>query len=282
MVRSAPDGALTDDERAVLPTLDERIRHDDGVWTDFLAQIAPSAPAGAMTLGGASATPDQTADLSLLPPRLLLFAGPNRPEIVTWTTADGLHVQARLRDDVPTGSRKTTGLYAVAADADTGALLAYAPMRVVEDRLEATLGVDGLDPARLRCGIVAREAVTEVRLDPIGVAATDVDRHCRYAWSEHRRAGALLASVGAATDESAITRVQAAADRARRTAERAARGAARKAAALVRGNRDDDSADVLREYRNAVDRFAARITAPPTVDGPAGPTLAELHSVGMR
>lgn len=283
VIAVAPPVALGEAERiALLATLDARIGRDDVAWDGFLAEVAAGESAPALHLGGASVVSDQVADLQLLPPRLLVFRGPDEADIAVTRGADQLHLSAALRADVHLDSAETNGIFAVAADSGTGTLLAYAPMRVEGGQLVATIALDGLDPDALRCGLVGSAAdLSTVRLDPLGAQLGRIDRYCRYAWSEHRRAGALLGSVGVGVATDDLVRAEAAAEEAREIAEDAIDTASSLARKLVRSFHDREFVQDLKDYAEAVGRLARRIGDPPAAEGPSGPTLAELYSATL-
>lgn len=274
VVSAAPEGTFLDAERSEYSAIMRaRLARTDAFWRSFAdATIADDL---ALTLGEAQEVTAQAADLRLLPPRLLAFAGPEVPE-VTVVAGDGeLTMSAQLRPAVDLDSAEANELFAVVADKQTGALVAHAPARVVDDRVQATVSLHGIDPETVRCALVGGEVdLDAVRLDDTGDKLAGIDRQCRFAWSEHRRAGALLASVSASSAESEIENVGKVAARARKTAEREIRSAAKRATRL------GDSAE-LTAYADAVQRLSHRLSEAPEVDGPAGPTIAELYAVAL-
>ncbi|MBE7194861.1 MAG: hypothetical protein INR66_20590 [Gordonia polyisoprenivorans] len=51
---------------------------------------------------------------------------------------------------------------------------------------------------------------------------------------------------------------------------------------LLRRNRNDPRRDALERYGDGLEQLSRMISEPPQIDGPSGPTLAELHSVTLR
>ncbi|WP_345314419.1 hypothetical protein [Gordonia alkaliphila] len=281
VVATAPDGVFTDVERGeITDELRGRLERTEAPWQVILgAGLARDELAS--TLGGGDTAVAESADLGLLPPRLLEFDGPDTPEIAVTPMPDAVHLSAQLRGTVDLDGAEANQVFAVVADRRTGDLLSHAPMRVVGDRLDATVRLHGIDPATVRCGLIGADtALDALRLDDVGAALTGIDRQCRYAWSEHRRAGAMLAATDFSATESQLVEVVDLAAQARKAAEREMRSAVRRVGRLAKAA-TADTAEGLAAYAAAVGRLAEQISSVPAVDGPDGPILAELHEVAL-
>ncbi|MFT4127077.1 MAG: hypothetical protein QM662_12725 [Gordonia sp. (in: high G+C Gram-positive bacteria)] len=276
---------LTESERTgILQALDRRADADDLQWQEFLTDVTTElGPALAVDLGSAGTASTYLADLRPLPPRLLRFAGPDEPEVTVQVLDETtVTVTAELRPDVDSDTDEVAGIFAVAADAARGDLLAFGPTTVTDGQLRATIRLPDLDPATARYAFIGSDIdIDAVRLDPLGLSLTRIDRYCAYAWSQHRLAGALRASVGASADEATIRRAQDAAETASERASDAIRTARGLTRSLVRRHRSSPRAAAVSEYVAAVGRLGDRLAEPPAIDGPTGPTIAELHAVAL-
>lgn len=281
----APEEVIGGRERDGLITrLGERIVGADTTWEVLMHEMIAVSPALALDLGDIGVTTDHLADLRALPPRLLRFTDPDESEIDVEVFDDGdVEVSAALRPGVDAVALESAGLFAVAADIVTGDLLASAPATARDGQVHATLALSGLDPQTLRFALLGAEMdLATLRLDPLGVALTRIDRHCRHAWSRHRLAGALRASVGAESAESEILRVEDATAIAHEDARETMETVRALIRQLVRRHRAGPQNQTLAGYRDAVERLAERIDGPPEFDGATGPTVAELYSVAME
>lgn len=279
----APTGILSVGERnRLLTALRLRTERVDAEWQVLLAIEADSARDLALHLGGIEAVVLQVADLRALPPRLLMFSAPEEAEVEVVANPDGtVEVAAVLRPDIDADTLLADGIFAVAADPGTGDVLAFAPASISDGRLSARIQTP--NGPNVRCAfLVSSTDLAALRLDPLGIALTRIDRHCRYAWTRHRTAGAVLAGIGAADQESEIARAAAVAESARQSATEAVDNARMLIRQLARRHRSEPIASALAEYRDAIDSLAESISAPPATDGPTGPTMAELHEVALR
>ncbi|MFC0316055.1 hypothetical protein ACFQNE_11565 [Gordonia phosphorivorans] len=271
-VLAAPEGTFPDGDRTeYISILRGRLDRTDGPWRTFVEASASGELA--LTLGEAQSVSAQIADLRLVPRRLLTFGGPDVPEVTITNGDDEVTLSAQLRPSVDVDGAEANEVFAVVADEETGELLSHAPARVVGDRVEATVALHGIDPDTVRCALVGSEVnIDSVRLDEIGTRIAGIDRQCRFAWSEHRRAGALLASVSASSTEAEVEKVARAASRARKSAEREVKSAAKRASRL-------SGTAGLNQYAAAVTWLSDRLAEAPATDGPTGPTIAELYAV---
>ncbi|GED95970.1 hypothetical protein [Gordonia crocea] len=252
----------------------------DRAWRSLSADVADPSPTLALSLNRAVTVDAGLADLAPLRPRLLRFDGPDEPEISVRHLGDGTVVlAAALRNGVDETTEQAAGIFAVVADARSGEPVAHAPAVLADGQIRARVALNGADPHSIRCAFLDSTAnLDALRLDPTGIALTRIDRYCRYAWSQHRLAGALRAALGAGNTAAEIDRAQAAAD----TALSIAVDAADTALGLVRQLRRKrrDTTD-LAHRAAALNRFRDVCAAPPAVAGPTGPTLAELCSVAL-
>ncbi|MGW0039417.1 hypothetical protein [Gordonia sp. NPDC003376] len=264
----------------MIDTLRSRTDHTDVLWQILVTDVDLPAAELAVDLGGFSSAVVYLADLRPLPPRVLTFTGPEQPEVeVTLGSAGGMDVTARIRSDVDADALVAEGIFAVVAESATGAVLAFAPATVVDGRMIAHLAaVDGLGIDDMRCAFLGSGAdLSALRLDPLGVALTRVDRYCRHAWTRHRIAGAVRAGLGIAASDLEIARAARIAD----AAHAEAGDAMGHAQALIRQLARRHGAATMGDHRAAVDRLAESVAEPPATDGPAGPTMAELHAIGL-
>lgn len=234
----------------------------------------------ATTLGTPGASDDiasQLADPRPLPPRLLRFSGPGDPDLTVRQEDDLIVITAPLRDEVIADSVEAQGLFAVVADSVTGALLAVAPLRFSHGLVRSELHLPGHPVHGLHCALIgAATDPSTIRLDPLGLLLIEVERHCRHAWTMHRRAGAILAAVNPWSPSAALDSARALSD----TAHRSARDAAQTAVDLIRHelrrNRNEADRSELQAHTLRADALASLIDESPAFDGPAGPTITEL------
>lgn len=277
IVAAAPPGAVVEDtQRELRARLDalssENETHWEGVTTR-LFEVVNSLSLGAIEIHVAF-----PADLRSLPPRLLEFHDVEDAEIrMTVETGGVVGLEADLRESANTDSAETLGVFAVAADATTGELLAYAPTAVVDGRMVAQLTVGSMPTDSLSCALIGSGTDLDMlRLDATGTALTRIDRYCRYAWTRHRMAGALIGTVDSMTDDATLDRIRSAADQARADAVVAADSAVATTRQLMRRARGSSDEAFLADHLDALTRFAASMAEDPAIDGPLRPTLAEL------
>ena len=281
IIDSCPPAALDPPTRDHLAdTLRAHLLADDIGWQTGLSRLI-NHETPATSLGDIATVTGQLNDLRPFPARALRFTGPDDPDLEITATDGAISVRARLRDEVIPESGEIHETMAVAADSLTGEILSVAPCSTADGHISAELYPGTSDPSGLRFALISADTALEsVRLDPLGITLTRIDRHCRYAWSLHREAGAILAGADATTDEPSLTRIQQNANRVRHERDEVIatiRGLIRQ---LARRMRRAPDAESIASYVEAVHLFAASLDAPPTTDGPQGPTLAELLAVG--
>ncbi|GAA14986.1 hypothetical protein [Gordonia alkanivorans] len=273
-------GVLPDDEMdGLLGALRVRTDRSDVLW-DALFGLDTDLGVLAADLGGISPVITQVADLRALPPRLLRFDGPEEPEVEINENVDGSYeVSAELRDGVDADSAVVDGIFAVAADPETGDLVAFAPATASGDRITARIvGVDG----DARFAFVGSEAdPAELRLDHFGVAMTRVDRHFRHAWTRLRNAGAVLAGLGITDSDDGIAAATAGAETERQAASDAVGTVRVLLRQFARRYRGESETRLIAARLVAVEKLDDRVREPLRTDGPGGPTLAELHMIGF-
>jgi hypothetical protein len=220
----------------------------------------------------------QLTDLRPLPPRLLRFTGPDDPDLeIRSGDGDLITVTATLRDEVIADTEEVLGLFAVAADPATGRMLASAPIRVVGREVRAELYLPGRRPDQVNCALIGSDAEPDVlRLDNLGTALIEIDRHLRFAWTMHRRAGAIRAAVDATAAPGTVDAAAELAREALAIATEAATTAQDLLRQEARRRHTSPEATPLATYSAQIDAFAGTITGPPQISGPAGPTLTEL------
>lgn len=278
----AAAGILPTELAAHLDRLADRQARQDVAFDDGLAAITADAET-ALALG-ADETPVprvtwQLNDLRCLPPRTLAYAGPDHPDLRV-VEGDGgtVVVSARLRGGVITDTAELQGLFAVAAEARTGELVAVSPVLVASGEVTAQLQTGGLAPDRLSCALIGSGADPDmVRLDPVGMALTRIDRYLRHAWTAHRTAGAALASAGFGGEQ--LDRLTQQSGHWRATAVDSAATAQALLRQLRRRHRAGADAEALAVFADSADRFADVVTSEPEITGPVGPTLTELAAV---
>lgn len=282
LVDFAAAGILPDDLSAHLDRLADRQARLDGAFDSALEDIVAVVET-ALALG-AEETPApsvgrQLADFRALPPRTLQYAGPAQPDLRIVQGNNGtVVVTARLRDGVITDTAEIQGLFAVAAEARTGELVAAAPVSVVEGEVTAQLQTGGLAPDRVRCALIGSGADPDfLRLDPVGAGLTRIDRYLRHAWTAHRTSGATLASAGFGGEH--LDGLTARTQHFRTVAIQSAATAQALLRQLRRRHRTDADAEALAGFAEHIDRFADAVAADPATTGPTGPTLTELAAV---
>ncbi|MGB3303228.1 MAG: hypothetical protein WBA98_11080 [Gordonia sp. (in: high G+C Gram-positive bacteria)] len=287
IVAAAPPGSISDATRQrITRDLTPLLSRHDAEWVQILGAEQGSNlfynTIDSLHLGLAEVRLAFPVDLRVLPPRLLKFVGVEVPELQVETIKPAvIEVAADIRDDANTDSVETLSVFAVAAEASTGDLLAYAPTTVVDGRIVAELDVGDAPIDSLRCSLVGSGTNLEaLRLDPVGAALTRIDRYCRYAWTQRRVAGALQANTGISSRDVFLTETQERADAAHREARDAAESAVALTRQLVRRSRGSANANDLAAYLDALVRFADTTGAPPVIVGPFAPTLAELVLAG--
>lgn len=275
-----PDALDVPTRDRLIDTLRTHLLADDIGWEAGLSRLIGHEEL-ATSLGDMSTVTGQLNDLRPFPARALRFTGPDDPDLEITATDGSISVRARLRDEVIPESQEIQETMAVAADSSTGEILAVAPCSTADGHISAELYPGTSDPSGLRFALISADTPLEsVRLDPLGTTLTRIDRHCRYAWSLHREAGAILAGAGAISDESALTRIQQNSNRVRHERDEVIaiiRGLTRQ---LTRRTRNTPDAESVARHVGAVDSFIATLDAPVVTDGPQGPTLAELFAVG--
>lgn len=281
---AAPGSAFSLQERTrLIGSLRDRATRAITPWELTLPENALVTLA--LDLGGSgAAVAEYLADLRALPPRLLVFTGPDDSDVTTVAKGSGrVEVSARVRPDAFAEQAIEDGLFAVAAVPDSGDLLAFAPAVVVDGELRATIVLPDDDGQTLRFAFVRSGIDLDTfRLDHLGEAMTRIDRFCRHAWTQHRVAGAVRAAVGIDDSGVELDRKAELADDKHREAVDAIDTAQSLLTRLLRRNRNDPRRDALERYGDGLEQLSRMISEPPQIDGPSGPTLAELHSVTLR
>lgn len=279
MIRTAPQAVFGPELRDdLLGRLAEQSIGQEPLWQRLFGQarVLPLAS----TLGSPGAEAGELADLRRLPPRLLAFTDPEDPEIDVDFDDDRVTVSAQLRPDVETSSSEVRELFAVAADSESGRLIAAAPCTVESSRVIATMYVPDVPITGIRCAVVTR-LDDDAIMDALAASMVSIDRHCRHAWTCHRLAGSVRADAGITSSSAQIEVREAEAIRLLAAAHHSMDVAQQLAARLRRRYRRDDRADVLDQYGDAVQRLAVRLEQPPFIDGPLGPTVAELAIISL-
>ncbi|HMS75895.1 hypothetical protein [Gordonia sp. (in: high G+C Gram-positive bacteria)] len=283
IIDSCPPDALDTPSRDRLAgILRTHLLADDIGWQTGLSRLIGQDEL-ATSLGDFSTVTGQLNDLRPFPARALRFTGPDAPDLEITTTDGSISVRARLRDEVIPESQEIQETMAVAADSSTGEILAVAPCSASGGQISAELYPGTSDPSGLRFALISADTPLEsIRLDPLGIAMTRIDRHCRYAWSLHREAGAILAGAGATTAESVLTRIQQNANRIGHERDEVVATVQGLTRQLARRTRNTPDTESVARYVDAVGSFVASLDGPPATDGPQGPTLTELLAVGNR
>ncbi len=285
VIAAAPTDSMPEDERReALSLLSARIDRADAVWDVFQVTSAGAELALASELGSISTVTMEVADLASLPARLLRFDGPEEPEIEVHENADGsIEISAAIRSSVDAESVTAEGIFAVAADRSSGEILAFAQAVAVDGRVVARIDDPDGFVEGARCAFLGADAdLSALRLDPFGMSVARVDRHCRYAWTRYRAAGAIRAGLGVVDDESRIAAAAQMADAEQVGAAEAIDQARMLLRQMTRRWGDTDRSALVASYRDILVSLAARFSEPPPSDGAAGPTLAELHMIGRR
>lgn len=278
----AAAGILPTELSAHLDRLADRQAGLDRAFDSVLGDITGAAEP-ALTLGAEATTAPsvhwQLADLRALPPRTLAYSGPDQPDLRVVEENDGtVVVIARLRAGVITDTAEIRGLFAVAAEARTGELVAVAPVADAAGEVTARLQTRGLAPDRLRCALIGSGADPDLlRLDPAGAGLTRIDRYLRHAWTAHRTTAATLASAGFGGEH--LDRLTARTHHSRLVATESAAAARALLRQLRRRHSTDADAETLAGFAEHVDRFADVVAADPPTTGPSGTTLTELAAV---
>jgi hypothetical protein len=256
-----------------------RSRQSAEFWEIDIALI--SEPEIAMTLGGSELVATYLSDLRTLPARLLIFSGPESAEVVMRIRgADTVELTANLRAQADASDVVENGVFAVAADPVNGDLLGFAQAEIRADQLYATMTLASADVSELFYTFITSDVdLSTLRLDRKGVGLTRIDRYCRHAWTQHRMAGAMRASLGLGVESGEFSQVMEAADTLQREAVEAMRTARSLVNRWIRRESAGDQRAALERYRGGVDELRAFIDSPPPLEGPTGPTLAEIHNV---
>ena len=281
-IDSAPRQALDPADRETWTTALRERRFDLGghVADELLELAVGSIPQLAVTLGDAASPAGQVVDLRAVPPRILEYTGPDGPDLDVVDRGGRVVVRASLRDDAMVESAEVQELFAVAAEESTGDLLAVAPCIVDDGVVTAELTVPGMTAGSLRCALIGSGTDPDtLRMDRFGIAIARIDRYCRHAWTLHRTAGALLAGLDLAVNDTAFDAVQQEAEETHDAAVDAVQTALGLAAQLRRRHRSGPDAKGLAAYVAAMERFESSIAARPSLDGPTGVTLTELLAV---
>ena len=270
---SPPDAFVGDARERIMTILQETGARSELSWQHEFFLPADSL---ATSLGSIAVVTGQLLDLRMVPPRILRFIGPDRPDLEITASGTSVTVQAELRADALEDSAELAELFAVAADADTGAITASSPCSVDHGLVSARLQV-GTDTDRLHYMLLSADTdIDVIRLDPTGVAVAQIDRFCRYAWTMHRTAGALRFGVGASSTGVDIDNSSLAAEQAELTATDAMSTAVGLVRQLARRTRRGPDREAIAGYSAAVERLAEHIEDRPMPTGALEPTLAEL------
>ena len=194
--------------------------------------------------------------------------------------ADTVELTANLRAQADASDVVENGVFAVAADPVNGDLLGFAQAEIRADQLYATMTLASADVSELFYTFITSDVdLSTLRLDRKGVGLTRIDRYCRHAWTQHRMAGAMRASLGLGVESGEFSQVMEAADTLQREAVEAMRTARSLVNRWIRRESAGDQRAALERYRGGVDELRAFIDSPPPLEGPTGPTLAEIHNV---
>lgn len=284
VIVAAPGSAFSPQERTgLIGSLRDRAARAIAPWELVLSENTLATLA--LDLGGSrAAVTEYLADLRGLPPRLLVFTGPDDSDVTTAAEGSGrVEVSARVRPDAFAEQAVEDGLFAVAAAPDSGELLAFAPAVVVDGDLRATIVVPDDDGQTFRFAFVRSGIdLDTIRLDHLGEAMTRIDRFCRHAWTQYRVAGAVRAAVGVDDSGVELDRKAELADDKHREAVDAIDTAQSLLTRLIRRIRNDPRRDALERYGEGLEQLSRMISEPPQIDGPSGPTLAELYLVTLR
>lgn len=233
------------------------------------------------TLGGGDSAPlpvgGEVLDLGLLPPRLIRFTGHDDNDLIFRLVDDQIvEASAVLRSALLADSTDTDGVFLVAADSFTGELISSAPCTVSGMHLSARLWLADATLSETHFLLVASTVpLSRVHADPVAVRAARIDRACRAAWTQHRRAVTLAALITSTDDGESFDRARDQMDML--TAESASLCAG--ALSALAGHRDesDPAADTIyRRYIEGVQRLATAVSTHNGGEGPQRATLAEL------
>lgn len=249
-----------------------------GCWDDLLA--AEQERQAVLHGGGAKGGPGgDRLDLSLLPPRLFRFTGPDQNDLYVVSESDhAATVSAVFRDEILAGSADADEIFALAVDSITGELVGSAPCMVSGLTLSAHVWLGDHPLGDTHFLLVSIDVpLSEVHADRFAVQISRLDRQCRHSWTQYRRAGAWLALVSAA---STSEQFDAAFDRHRFLVADAtdwAERTEREIEQLCDQTEDDPSAvDILSKYGEGVRRLSETLARSFGEDDPRRPTLAEL------
>lgn len=251
-------------------------RHNDSL-TNFLS--AEQHRAAAVHGGATGGNTGERLDLSLLPPRVIRFTGPDQNDLsIRELSDDTIEVSAILRDELDSDSSEVEGLSVLAVDSLTGELIASAPCEASEGLITARLWLADNPLGDTHFVLVAADVpLGSVHADRFAVQIARLDRQCRHSWSQHRRASAVIELVSTATRPESVDVAETwqrfltadAVDWVTRTE--------REIADLVDQNEDDPTAQrILADYGHGVRRLHEVVTQPVSPGGPRRPTLAEL------
>ncbi|MFC8531300.1 hypothetical protein [Nocardia sp. NPDC057227] len=226
-------------------------------WVDAAARTRPDILVGD---DAARLSRDrEPLDLTVLPPRILAWAGRNTAELRLeyHADSDSLLLEAPLADGVDPLCREARELLGYSAELRTGTVVAVAPAVAAGRSVVAWIPARDRDPATLTLGLFDAGAdLGTLRTDPMGRALAAVDRATIEAWNEQRRATALL-SVAVQTDHQAGERARLRSDE-HLVAARAATADARRLLATLIGAAGDE-AEELTARASAVDAYADRL-----------------------
>jgi len=222
--------------------------------------------------------PGDLLDLSLLPPRLVRFAGPDQVDL-TLRIVDNETVEASavLRDEIIAESTDVDGLFVVAMDSNTGELVSSAPCAVDGLTLIARLWLADRPIGDLHFALVAPTVpLSRVRGDPLSVQLGRLDRQCRHAWTQHRRATALVGLVTETSDDSAFDNAHHLGEILMADAKQWAENTEAELDELRQAVADPAVEQIVAGYLDGVQRLTNLVQSPGDLDGPLRPTLAEL------
>lgn len=265
-----------------LTTLDDAVIHEQLTqWQQADSPATAPGRAGVMNAEIEDETRDSAlVDIRSVPPRILAWSGANEPELLIEhdSAQDVFVVTAFLASGADPRCREVRRMLAYAAERESGALVATAPLRLDGGSLVAALPADGHRLAGLSFGVLEADTdVRALRTDPLGRRLAELDRTVVEAWGLHRSAQAALYTVSATALEQLLREAQAEHRAQLRIARNMLSGARRRLEReLSRYSTDGNVADPLAVLLRARIDAVGRYLGADQFDGTFDPLLTDL------
>ncbi|MXP20185.1 hypothetical protein GIY30_02215 [Gordonia sp. HNM0687] len=268
-----------DPENAIATVASAIVDGQDARWSEMVLSIHQEELATTFSPPPPNAAGD-FLDLSLLPPRLMRFTGPDEHDLALRMIGDDtVEASAVVRDAIYTSSSEAAGLFVIAVERATGELVSSAPCEASGMRMVALLWLAEHELDDLHFLMVTLDVpLDEVSARPLDVRLAQVDRACRHAWTNHRRGRAILTLVNSATAPELVDAAGHAVAHCRQQADDWAANARIELEDILLHLQSPDHQKLVADFREGVLRLQELVAGDFAPDSPIRPTLAELHA----